>query len=215
MEERKLICFDVDGTLTDIKSSWIAITEALGCSVNEVLSYYNDAMTGKISFSEGEKRVSDIFRKSGKAAKDFIENIFERESIKPEAIELIKYFHNRGYGVWLVSGSIDVHVKLVAKQVGADGFFAHSSLEFDRQGVLSKINYGGDQNPWKAIIVRKLAQDNKVLPSDIIFVGDDINDIDAFKLTGHGIAVYPYDEKLGQSAWKKVMSLSEIKDIIK
>ena len=120
----------------------------------------------------------------------------------------------RGYSIWLISGAIDFYVSAVARKVGADGFFAHTSLEFDEQGVLAKINYRGDQNPWKAEVIRSLAKDHDVLPTDIFFVGDGQNDIDAFKLTGRGIAVCPCDESLVQIAWKKVNSLSEIKDIL-
>jgi Predicted hydrolases of the HAD superfamily len=48
----------------------------------------------------------------------------------------------------------------------------------------------------------------------VIFVGDSRNDIEAFKLTGNGIAIYPYDRELEEIAWKKIKSLSEIKDIL-
>jgi len=214
MKTAKIICFDVDGTLTDIKSSWLVITESLGCSVDEILSFYGGAMAGKIPFAEGEKRVADIFRSSGKATKEFIERIFEKEPLKPEAVGTAEFLKKQGYGIWLVSGSVDVHVQSVAKHIGAAGFYAHASLEFDERGVLSKINYGSDQNPWKAEVVQKIAQDNDIPATDIIFVGDGENDIDAFKLTGRGIAVYPYDERLEKIAWKTIRSLSEIRDVI-
>jgi HAD superfamily phosphoserine phosphatase-like hydrolase len=214
MPNKKLICLDVDGTLTNIKSSWLVVTETLGCSVDEVLSYYGGAMAGKIPFAEGEERVAEIFRSSGKATKEFIGKIFEKEPLKPEAVELVEYLKRDGYDIWLVSGSVDIHVQAVAKQIGAVGFYAHASLEFDQQGILSKINYGGDQCPWKAGVVRELAAKYNIPVKEIIFVGDGENDIDVFKETGRGIAVFPYDERLEGIAWKKVKSLSEIKDIL-
>jgi HAD superfamily phosphoserine phosphatase-like hydrolase len=214
MVNKKLICFDVDGTLTETKSLWLALMQGLGCPVDKVVGFFNAAMAGKISFSEGEKGVADLFRASGKATKEFIESVFDKEILKSEATDIIEYLRGNGYDIWLISGAIDVYVRLVAKKIGAAGFFAHSSFEFDEMGILSKINYSGDQNPWKAKMVRKLAQNYGILLEDIIFVGDGQNDIDAFKLTGRGIAVYPYDEKLGAVAWKTIKSLSEIKDIL-
>jgi len=210
----KLICFDVDGTLIDNKSSWLTIIEGLGCPAEKVLSAYEAAMAGKISFLRGETIVADIFRASGKADKETFEHIFDNEPLKPGVRDLVASLKAKGYSVWLVSGAIDTRVGAVAKKIGAAGFYAHTSLEFDGQGILSKINYGGDQNPWKAEMVRKLAREHGVLTTDIVFVGDGPNDIDAFKLTGRGIAVYPYDEKLGEVAWKTVKDLSEIGNIV-
>ena len=215
MGPHKLICFDIDGTLTDTKSSWFSITEGLGCPIDEVIKFYGAAMSGKISFTEGEEKVAEIFKSSGKATREFIRGIFEKESLKPEALGLARFLKENGYAIWLISGAVDMYVRSVAEKIGAAGFYAHASLEFDANDVLSKINYGGDQNPWKAEVAGKLAKDYGVAPADMIFVGDGPNDVDVFKLTGHGIAVYPYDEKLDGIAWKKVKSLSEIKDILK
>jgi len=214
MTNKKLICFDVDGTLVDNKTSFVTLIEGLGCPIGEVLSIYNDAMTGKISFPEGERKVGGIIQSSGRATKGFVEKILEKDPVKEESFEVVEYLKNIGYDIWLVSGAIDIWVAAVAKKIGAAGFYAHSSLEFDGQGVFAKINYSGDQNPWKAKIVQKIAVDNGIPVSDIIFVGDGANDIEAFKLTGRGIAVYPYDEGMEDIAWKKIKSLSEIKDIL-
>jgi len=214
MANKKLICFDIDGTLVDNKTSFVTLIEGLGCPVDKVLSIYGAVMAGKISFPEGEAQVSGIIRSSGKATMEFVQKILEKDPIKEESFEVIKYLKNIGYDIWLVSGAIDIRAGAVAKKIGATGFYAHSSLEFDGQGVFTKINYGGDQNPWKAGIVKKLASENGIHAVDIVFVGDGAIDIEAFKLTGRGIAVYPYDKDLERVAWKKIKSLSEIKDIL-
>jgi phosphoserine phosphatase len=210
----KLVCFDLEGTLIDDKTSWLTITENLGCDPNETLSIYRAAMEGKISFAEGEKMVAEMFRKGGKAMKQFIEQIFEKETLKPKAIEIVEFLKNKGYAVWLISGAVDIHVRSMAQKLGVAGFYSVATLEFDQQGILSKINYGGDQGPWKAGVVRELAAKYNIPVQEIIFVGDGENDIDVFKETGRGIAVFPYDERLEKIAWKKVKSLSEIKDIL-
>ena len=210
----KLICFDVDGTLVEKKSSWLTMIESLGCPAEKVISIYEGAMKGEISFIQGEKQVADIFRASGKATREFIDHIFDDELLNPEVFDLMGWLKEKGYSIWLVSGAIDIRVAAVAEKIGADGFCASASLEFDEQGTLTKINYGGDQNPWKAEMVKKIARDHGILPQDMFFVGDGPNDVDAFILTGRGIAVRPYDERLENVAWKKVSSLMEIKEII-
>jgi len=45
-------------------------------------------------------------------------------------------------------------------------------------------------------------------------VGDGINDVGAFELTRHGVAVYPYDPELENVAWKKIKQLAELAEII-
>lgn len=214
MEKKKIICFDVDGTLTETKSSWLALTQGLGCPVEKVVYFFNAAMAGKITFAQGKKAVADIYRAGGNATEENIKNIFKQEKIKPEAIGLVDYLKKKNYDIWLVSGAIDIHVAAVAEKIGAKGYFAHSSLEFDRQGALCAINYDGDQNPWKVEMVRKIAESENISPQEIVFAGDGQNDIDSFALTGKGIAVCPYDERLEALAWKKVKSLPEIKNIL-
>ncbi len=211
---KKLICFDVDGTLVNNKSSWLTITVGLGCPVPEVLAVYGAVMSGKIPFSEGEAKARDIFLASGKATRDFITEIFRKETFRPGVFELVDHLKSKGYGIWLVSGAIDIYVSEIAKKIGANGFYAHSSIKFDNEGALAAINYSSNQSPWKAGVVAKLAQENGTTPDQIIFVGDDENDLEAFKLTGRGIAVEPFSEILRPAAWKTVKELSEIKKIL-
>jgi hydroxymethylpyrimidine pyrophosphatase-like HAD family hydrolase len=66
----------------------------------------------------------------------------------------------------------------------------------------------------KARVLRSLSAQYEIPLNEIIFVGDNDNDEEAFSITGHGIAVYPYHEILEKSAWKTVKSLAEIKKII-
>lgn len=211
---KSLICFDVDGTLVDNKTSWLTLTQGLGCSIPQVLSIYDRVMQGRISFAEGEKLVTQLYRSTGKATKDNIQKIFDKEVLKPGAVEITRFLKNKGYAIWLISGAIDIYVESIAAKVGADGFFASASLEFDKDEILSNINYGGNQSVWKAQMVRELAGKFGLAPSDIIFVGDSENDISAFELTGKGVAVQPYDERLDKVLWRKVGSLAQIQKIV-
>ena len=95
-----------------------------------------------------------------------------------------------------------------------DDYFAHASLDFDEKGNFLRIRYNLSQVQTKIARIKQLAEDNQVSVNEIIYVGDGANDVGAFKLTGRGVAVYPYDRELEDIAWKKINQLTELAEII-
>ena len=213
MENIKLVCFDVDETLVD-GTSWLILNEGLECSTEDALSFFNHAREGKISFRECEKLFTKMYQDTGNATKDFIKNLFESINTKPEVKDLIPYLKEKGYLIYLISGAIDIYVKSIARKIGADGFYANSSLEFDNQGILQKINYRENQSKVKLEQLQSLINELGINMEQVVFVGDSENDIEVFKATGHGIAVRSTSEELKRVSWQMVGSLSEIKNIL-
>lgn len=212
--KNKLICFDVDGTLVEAKSSWATLTLGLGASAQRISEIYLQTESGRMPFDVGVAEVKEMFCQTGKASKDFIQNIFERVQPKSEAGGLIDYLKQKNYLIYLISGGIDAYVATIARKIGADGFFGHASLEFDANGMLCQINYGRNQNQAKVARLNELSQKFYIPVEEIIFAGDSANDLGAFQITKHGIAVEPFDEILQPASWKTVKSLLEIKNIL-
>ena len=213
MRNIKLVCFDVDGTLVD-GNSWWMLTKALGCSSEKTISIFNQAKEGKISFREGERLFTKIFQESGNNTKEFINNFFESIDVKPEAKDLISYLKQKGYLIYLISGGIDMYVNSITRKLGVDGFYANSSLEFDKEGILQRIHYRENQKGVKAEQLQELIRKIGIDMSHVVFIGDSDNDINVFKATKQGIAVSTSDEELKKVSWKSVNSLSEIKNIL-
>jgi phosphoserine phosphatase len=213
MENIKLVCFDVDETLVD-GTSWWMLTEALGCSLEKAFNIFNQAREGKISFREGERLFTKMFQNSGNATREFIKNFFESIDVKPEAKDLISYLKQKGYIIYLISGGIDIYVNSIARKLGADGFYANSSLDFNKKGILQGIHYRENQKGIKAEQLQELIRKIGIDMNHVVFIGDSENDIDVFKATKHGIAVSTSDEELKKVSWKLVNSLSEIKSIL-
>ncbi len=213
MNKIKLICFDVCGTLVD-GNSWRILTEGLGCSYPEHRSIFLRCSKGEITFTEGERMMTRIFRESGNAKEKFINDIFNNIKIINYAKDLISYLKGKGYLVYLISGSIDIYVESVAKKVGADGFYANSSLEFDKEGILKKIIYRENEGEVKVEHLQDLIKKLGINMDQVVFIGDGENDIEVFKATGHGIAVNSSSEELKKVSWKTIGSLSEIKNIL-
>lgn len=213
MKNIKLVCFDVDGTLVD-GNSWTLLTEGLGCSVEKHMEIYHEALEGTISFSEAERRLTQMYLDSRKAVKKFILGIFQKIEPRPEAYEFISYLLKKKYPIYLISGGNDIYVKIIAEKLKVDGFYANSSLEFEENGVLKKIHYRENQGEVKVEQLMELTKKLGVGITETVFVGDSKNDIEVFKATGKGIAVGCDNEDLIKAAWKVVGNLKEVKGII-
>jgi len=213
MENIKLVCFDVDGTLVD-GNAWWMLTKALGYPLEKTISIFNQARKGKISFRDGERLFTKMFQESGNATREFIRNFFESIDVKPEAKDLISYLKQKGYIIYLISGGIDIYVNAIARKLRVDGFYANSSLGFDKKGILQGIHYRENQKGVKAEQLQELIRKIGIDMNRVVFIGDSENDIDVFKTTKHGIAISTSDEELKKASWKSVNSLSEIKNIL-
>ena len=213
MENIKLVCFDLDGTLVD-GTSWLILSEGLGWSSQEAFDVFKQAQKGEISFIEAEIIFTTKYQKSGKANKAFIEEIFNSVEVKKEAKDLISYLKEKGYIIYLISGAIDMYVESVARKLGVDGFYANSTLEFNKKGALQKINYRDNQKEVKVEQLKTLVRKLGINIDQVIFVGDSENDIEVFKTTKHGIAVHSSNEELKKISWRIVDSLLEIKNIL-
>ena len=213
MKEVKLICFDVDGTLVD-GTSWLILAEGIGCSPKTAFDIFDRARKEEISFIEGERILTKLYQDSGNANKYFIKNLFDNIVIKDEARDLISYLRKKGFRIYLISGAIDIYVESVAKKLNVDGFYANSSLEFDSQGIVQKINYRSKQGKVKVEQLQDLIGRLGTDMNQVVFVGDSENDIEIFKATKHGIAVHSSNEKLKEVSWKIVDSLKQVKNIL-
>lgn len=178
------------------------------------MEIYHEALAGAISFSEAERRLTQMYLDSGKANKQFISSIFQKIEPRPEAFDLIPCLKEKGYQIYLISGGIDIYVKVIADILKVDGFYANSSLEFEENGVLKKIHYRENQGEVKVEQLKELSKKLGIPMSDSVFVGDSRNDIEVFKATGKGIAVGSTNDDLIKVAWRVVGNLSEVKGIL-
>jgi len=213
MNKIKLICFDVDGTLVD-GNSWHILTEGIGCSYPEHKDIYFRCRQGEISFIEGERIMTKKFRENSNANEKFINNLFNNVEVKNDAKDLTSYLKEKGYLIYLISASIDIYVNSVAEKIGADGFYANSSLEFDDKGIVKKIIYQENEGGVKVEHLQDLIKKLGITMDQVVFIGDSDNDIEAFEATKQGIAVNSSSDKLKKVSWKIVHSLEEIKNIL-
>lgn len=210
---KKIICFDLDGTLID-GNSWLAITEGLNCPVVKHVQLYEDTVSGKIAFEDAERELVGLWRNSGKATKENLKEIYNKTKIRDGVRELFDFLREKGFLIYLVSGSNKFFVEGISKKLKPDGFYSNAEILFDEKGVISKINQRiHEQGEIKVEQVSEIAKNNKVDIKDIYFVGDGENDIDIFIATGKGLSVHTSEEYLKEVAYKNLESLQDIREI--
>jgi len=209
----RAVVFDVDGVLFD-GNSWLALTEGLGCSVEDHAELYRQGRTRELNWHQAERKLVGMYQASGNATKDFITNLCASHQLRPEARDVVAYLKSKGYALCLISGSFDINIETTAKQLGIENWYANAAMVFDQAGNLERIIYHGDQSQVKVAQLKEFCQEAGINPTECAFVGDSENDIGVFQITGHGIAVHCDDEYLRGIAWKECETLTEIKDIL-
>jgi len=131
----KIICFDVDGTLVENRSSWAILSAGLGCPSDCLEEIYRKTESGQMLFADGVKIIEEMYINSGKATETYIRGIFNQIQLKHDARETIAFARNKGYKSYLISGGIDIYLEEVARKAGVDGYFAHASFKLTRRGI--------------------------------------------------------------------------------
>jgi len=169
----RLAAFDLDGTVLEHNSSWVAIhkhfgTEHKGASS---LRLYTE---GKIDYREFMRR--DISSWPKKVTKAEIVSILSDHKIRREAPEVFEELADRGIKTALVTSGIDILAKEVAEELNIDHWVANG-LRFDRKGMLLPKGVGRVDPTRKDIAYRNLLSKLGIPRNRTIAVGDTIYDL--------------------------------------
>lgn len=211
-ENIKLICFDLDETLIN-RSSWKYLSMALGMTEEEDRKMYKDYKAGLFSYDEWNEKILKHYLKHKDATKEGITNILSRYDYIDGAKEAVKYLQSKGYKMVLISGSMDILVKVVAEDLGIDYYKANNTFVFDENNKLKGIHSGGDDTIAKLGYLESFCEMLGVnILSECVCIGDGSNDLMMFEKTQHGITFR--NSKIKDTAWKLINSLHEIKEIL-
>lgn len=178
----RLASFDMDGTVLEHNSSWVAIhrafgTEHLGAAS---LRLYTE---GKIDYKEFMRR--DISSWPSGVRKAEIEEILSGYKLRKEAPEVMEELRAMGMKTALVTSGIDILAKDVARDLKMDYLIANG-LRFDKDGVLLPTGIGRVDPTRKDLAYMKLLRRIGVQPKQSIAVGDTTYDLAFLKSAGMG-----------------------------
>lgn len=208
-----LVCFDMDGTLTNIRSTWKWVHQCLGTS-NE--KGYQDFVNQKIT--EEEFMRSDISTwksaRPGLSVRDLIK-IFQQTPLVDGIQETVASLQACGMRCVIISGGIDIAAEMLANEFGFDGYIA-DRLQTDDEGRLTgegiKVVDLADKGVW----VRKFIDKYGTTGERTVSIGNSFTDIPMFKNSGLSIAFNPLDEYTSGAATYTVRSgnISDVLDYI-
>jgi phosphoserine phosphatase len=193
----KLVCFDVDGTLVDeVFSVWRMVHKVMGIDQGKLDRASEQYFSGKMTFREWADHDIALWKERG-VTKEDMETIVSKFSVMPGAREVVDALRARGMKLAVISGGIDI--VLYHFFPDAEKLFSHiviNRLAYNADGTIRDciVPPQFDHGDHKAKVLRDLAKKEGINPSEVIFVGDAHNDIDALKAAGLGIAFNASEE---------------------
>lgn len=210
-KEVETIIFDVDGTLSD-EVSWLKLTDGLGASSKTHKQIFAKFKSGKLSYSKAKHKLILLWQNTKNANKPYMKKMFHSWRLKEDAHEIINYL-KRSYRICLISGAVDLYIRVVAEKLGVVDWYANTELVWDESGNLVDFHYFTNQSQKKIKHLNKYVAKYDLDINRCAVVGDGDSDIALFKKLPYGIAVnknsYPELEIL---ATKTVSRLSQLKD---
>lgn len=192
----ELVCFDMDGVLTQGVSSWVRIHEHYGVSNEAALKSFID---GEIDDHEFIRRDVALWMKNGPVRMADIENILADPPMTPGGVELVETLHDEGIATAIVSGGLEPMAREVGRRLGIKEIHANG-LATDPDGVLTGEGVLGTPLVDKGRPVQAILEREGVEPGRTATVGDSCPDIAMFEITGFGVAFNPNDTCVQEAA---------------
>lgn len=192
---RKIICFDLDGTLLDgTVHIWRTLYRLYVKNPDSRKKIMDDFFSGRINYREWFYADLENFRRSG-VTREKILRCAESMSVMPGAAETLAEIRSRGHIPALISGGLD----LICDHFFPEGCFDYrfiNRLFFDEKGHIS----GGVPTPYdmenKAAGLIRICREEGISPARTVFVGDQDNDVSIAKAAGKSVAFNCKSERL-------------------
>jgi len=205
----KLVCFDMDNTLTT-ENSWYKLNLELGITEEEDQDLYNSYINGNLEYEAWIEKLVSLYKERGLATQEKILKVFDEIALAEGAKDLLLDLKERGYETAIITGSFDVMAKRVADSLGIKHYRANTKIIFDSEGKFENLVPAGDEIMNKPGYLKEICDELNITFDECICVGDGVGDVELFKAVSKGVALKDAPDELKQHAWKVVDSLSEV-----
>ncbi|MGN0137918.1 MAG: HAD family hydrolase [Candidatus Methanomethylophilaceae archaeon] len=213
MRKYDLVCFDMDGTLTKLRSSWCWVHS---CFEVDNEPAYQAFCNGEIDEPEFMRR--DIALWTNKNPDVTIRDIavlFRDMPLIDGIQETIACLKANGIRTVIISGGINLAAEMLAREFGFDDYIADEILAYDDGKLTGEGKMNVDLRD-KGINVRQYIEKYGTTMERTVSVGNSFTDIPMFKNSGMSIAFNPTDPYTQKAATHTVFSenIADILDFI-
>ena len=213
MRKYDLVCFDMDGTLTKLRSSWCWVHS---CFEVDNEPAYQAFCNGEIDEPEFMRR--DIALWTNKNPDVTIRDIavlFRDMPLIDGIQETIACLKANGIHTVIISGGINLAAEMLAREFGFDDYIADEILAYDDGRLTGEGKMNVDLRD-KGINVRQYIEKYGTTMERTVSVGNSFTDIPMFKNSGMSIAFNPTDPYTQEAATHTVFSenIADILDFI-
>jgi HAD superfamily phosphoserine phosphatase-like hydrolase len=186
----KVIFIDVDGTITEgNKTAWRIIDIGLGVSEEVHKKVLNDFTDGTMSKEDAVLAIIDLWRASGKATRKNIINALEQNlEVREGAYEFINNMVNKGVSVVLLTGTPDINLQLIIKNVPNVEFHTSTIFKFDEKDELIYFEYPSNEGDVKVNYFNEYIKANNIDAEECAMIGNGSNDLGVVQLAGFSAA---------------------------
>ena len=177
-----LAAFDLDGTLLEHESSWVALHRHFGTtkSGEASLKLYSE---GRIDYMEFMRR--DISSWPPGVKRQTIDDVLSGYVVRKETVPTLKALANLGIDLAIVSSGIDILAEKVAAELGIRHWVANG-LKFDAKGRVLPEGIGRVDPTRKDLAYKRLLRRLGIPIKETIAVGDTRYDLAFLKSAGKG-----------------------------
>ncbi|MDR3282680.1 MAG: HAD-IB family phosphatase [Candidatus Methanoplasma sp.] len=213
MRRYDLVCFDMDGTLTKLRSSWCWLHNCFGVDNEDA---YQAFVNGEIDEPEFMRR--DIALWKGACPDIRIGDLvrhFQSMPLIDGIQETVACLRENGIRSVIISGGIDTAAKMLKEEFGFDDFVADEICSHADGSLTGEGKMNVDLSD-KGIWVREFMNRYGTTMNRTVSVGNSFTDISMFNNSGMSIAFNPVDVYTEEAATHVVKSsnISEILDLI-
>jgi len=192
----KAIVFDLDGTITEPRSSWQYIHEKLGLWESHGKAILDKFKAGKTDYQAFCDE--DAWTWRGRDIEE-IKSILDKTPYLIAAKSVIRALRDRGYKLFLVSSGLVLLAERVANECKFEKYWANE-LEVDKDGkIIGKCIINVDYHS-KDKILGHICENWGLSPENIAAVGDSSGDIPLFEKCGSKFVIRPSDDKVERAA---------------
>lgn len=199
-DEIKIVCFDLDGVIFEkpkiesdgmyedkvAKSTWDLVFKKL--DIYDIHETYKKLFARKqITNHEWTEMACNSFKLEGLRKDDF-EYIINNRKYSKGVKKLVKELKNRRIKMCIITGSFDSLANRAKEELEIDHYLAHCKLLFNDKGYLDDWVIEESDYEHKARFLEKLVKKYGINIENCLYIGDDVNDLHAFKKAGKSVA---------------------------